>query len=81
MKWLVVVLFNTMAGDIYVFTDPTFTTQQECVEAISSKSSIGPMVEKLIIEYGSLPPIRTVVCIEEQKFKDIIEKNKKGNSA
>ena len=29
MKFLVVVLFATMAGDIYVFTEPKFDTREE----------------------------------------------------
>ena len=31
MKFLIVIVFATM-GDLYVFTEPTFKTKNECME-------------------------------------------------
>lgn len=72
MKWLIVVLFATMEGDLYVFTDPTFETQQECRAFITDREKIPMLVEKLNMEYGVPMPIQGVNCIQEELFKEIM---------
>ena len=41
MNWLVVVLFATMAGDVYIFTTPKFETRQECMRTLTHPDTIG----------------------------------------
>ena len=36
MKWLVVVLFATMAGDMYIFTTSSLKTRQECMTTLKT---------------------------------------------
>ena len=72
MKWLIVVLFATMEGDLYVFTDPTFETQKECRAFITDREKIPMLVEKLNMEYGVPMPIQGVNCIQEELFKEIM---------
>ena len=40
MKWLIVVLFATIEGDIYVFENPSFESEQACREFIMDKQQI-----------------------------------------
>ena len=37
MKFVIVILFATM-GDLYVFTEPSFETKNECVDEIQSQN-------------------------------------------
>lgn len=73
MKWLVVVLFATPGQDLYIFTDPTFETKQECETSIRDPEQVPKYIKKLSQEYLHLPPIRAVGCIEEQEMKKIME--------
>ena len=36
MNWLIVVVFATMAGDVYIFTDPKFETREACMSSIQN---------------------------------------------
>lgn len=68
MKWFVVIIFNTLAGDIFVFQEPAFDTRQECmITLIQSRDAI---LQKLLLEYGEPMPIEAVNCVRQ----DVIEK-------
>ena len=68
MKWLVVIIFNTLAGDIFVFQEPVFDTRDECmITLIQSRDAI---LQKLLLEYGEPMPIEAVNCVRQ----DVIEK-------
>ena len=68
MKWFVVIIFNTLAGDIFVFNEPAFDTRHECmITLIQSRDAI---LQKLILEYGEPMPIEAVNCVQQ----DVIEK-------
>ena len=58
MKWFIVVLFlldpnadATADRDIYVFTDPTFESQQQCQSDVVDPAVYPTLVEKLLLEY------------------------------
>ncbi len=72
MKWLIVVLFATMEGDMYVFTDPHFETEQACREFIMDRQQIPNLVEKLLQEYGQPMPVQAVNCLEEENLNNIL---------
>jgi hypothetical protein len=80
MNWLVVVMFATLAGDLYVFTEPSFSTREECMSRLTDPASIEKMTRKLLEEYGRVMPIHLVNCIEEQEFKKILEDHKNRTS-
>lgn len=68
MKWFVVIIFNTLAGDIFVFNEPSFDTRDECmITLVQSRDAI---LQKLILEYGEPMPIEAVNCVRQ----DVIEK-------
>ena len=68
MKWFVVIIFNTLAGDIFVFNEPAFDTRDECmITLIQSRDAI---LQKLLLEYGEPMPIEAVNCVRQ----DVIEK-------
>ena len=68
MKWFVVIIFNTLAGDIFVFNEPAFYTREECmITLIQSRDAI---LQKLLLEYGEPMPIEAVNCVRQ----DVIEK-------
>lgn len=74
MKWLIVVVFNTMVGDAYLFTNPEFDSREECMTYIQDPDIKMGMLIKLQMEYGRPKPIRFVNCME----KDVIEKLMNG---
>ena len=64
-----IILFAT-AGDIYMFTDPTFDNKNECMSFLMNN---GPSLnEKIIQEYGYPKQIEAVNCMRKQDFLDII---------
>ena len=49
MKFLMIIIFAT-AGDLYVFTEPSFDTKKECMSFMINN---GPVLsEKLLQVYG-----------------------------
>jgi len=68
VKWFVVIIFNTLAGDIFVFNEPSFDTREKCmITLIQSRDAI---LQKLLLEYGEPMPIEAVNCVRQ----DVIEK-------
>ena len=65
MKWFIIVLFYTIHGDIYVFTDPTFATREECIAAVKDPQNVPAYSQKLVLEYGRLLPIQAINCVNE----------------
>lgn len=72
MKWLVVVIFATMQGDVYIFTDPVFDDRESCVASIYDSEQMKRYVQKLVIEYQRLLPIKALNCLDEQTINDIL---------
>ena len=66
-----------MEGDIYVFENPSFETEQACREFVMDRQQIPNLTKKLLEEYGRFMPIQAVNCLEEehlnQLLKDLIE--------
>ncbi len=73
MKWLMVVLFATIHGDFYIFTNPTFDSREECIVAAMNPEEQKKYVRKLIIEYGKVMPIHGINCLQQDEIKRIIE--------
>ena len=71
MKFVIVILFATM-GDLYVFTEPSFETRNECMEFLLQEESRNLILTKLYMEYGKSKPIQALNCIEEEEFQRII---------
>lgn len=72
MSWAVVVLFATMAGDIYIFTEPTFETRDQCMAQLYDPTSRDNMVKKLVEEYGRPMPIQAVNCLQTSEIKRLL---------
>ena len=72
MSWAVVVLFATMAGDIYIFTEPTFETRDECMATLYDPNSRNNMLKKLVMEYGKPMPIQAVNCLQTSEIKRLL---------
>jgi hypothetical protein len=70
MNWLVVVLFATMMGDIYILTDPSFETREECMTFVVDDRE--KILTKLYMEYGQALPIRAVNCLQEDNIRQIL---------
>ena len=72
MKFVIVLLFATGLGDLYVFTEPTFTTQSECIEFVKRDESRTLIYTKVLQEYGEPMPIQMVSCMEWSTFNRIV---------
>ena len=73
MKWLIVVIFYTLQGDVYIFTDPTFDSREECVASLQDPAMVPVYTQKLVMEYGRLLPIQGLNCLQEDKIKEILD--------
>ena len=74
MKWLVVVMFATMEGDVYIFTDPSFDTREECTATLTQEQSVYNYTTKLFEEYGKPMPVLAVNCLDQNTIKEILQK-------
>lgn len=70
MNWLVVVLFATIMGDVYILTDPSFETREECMTFVVEERE--KVLTKLYIEYGQALPISGVNCLQEDTIRQIL---------
>jgi len=73
MKWLIVVLFATMSDDVYIFTEPTFDSYDECIESITDPEAIPGYIQKLVLEYKKPMPIRAISCLSKEQLDEIME--------
>ena len=85
MNWLIVVVFAVVTGDVYIFTNPTFETRQQCLDSVRSTEDSQGYIRQLMREYGEVMPIAGVNCLQEDTIKEILEKHpdapvKKGSS-
>lgn len=71
MQWLIVVLFATIQGDVYIFTKPTFDTQQECIASINNKTDQQRYIKQLVEVYKKPMPIAKVNCLSKDVIEDI----------
>ena len=81
MTWIIVVVFATIAGDVYMFTNPTFETRKECMSYITDKQNIPGLVDKMFRDYGTVMPIRGVNCLEKETIKEILNSSKEQKSS
>ena len=73
MKWFILVLFFNQ-GDPYVFTKPTFDSEEQCVGSITDPQFFPTLVEKLIQDYeGQMNKIEHVFCIDKNQLKILLE--------
>ena len=80
MKFFIVVVFAMSqtdladgGRDLYVFTEPTYTTQQECEQDITDPEVYPGLVAKLISEYPEPKPIDAVVCVDERTLEQSLQ--------
>lgn len=73
MNWLIVVVFATMAGDVYIFTDPKFETREACMSSISNPVDQKNYIQKLVLEYKRAMPIQLVNCLQEDTINEILK--------
>ena len=71
MKWLVVVLFATIQGDIFIFHTPSFDSREECMTAVKERRV--DLLTRLYVEYGKPMPIQAVNCLDTDTLNKIFE--------
>ena len=71
MKWFVVIIFNTVAGDIFIFHEPVFSSREECL--VTLWESREAVKQKLLQEYGEPMPIEAVNCLSEKTIKKVLK--------
>ena len=70
MTWFLLVLFAQWEEvPAFVFTNPTFETQEECMESMQNRDQIQAYVRRLVIEFARPMPIVGVACINEEQLK------------
>ena len=71
MKWFVVIIFNTVPGDIFIFHEPEFKSKEECL--VTLWESRAAVKLKLLQEYGEPLEIEAVACLEEEVIKKVLK--------
>jgi hypothetical protein len=73
MKWLMVVIFATVQGDVYIFKKPTFESREACIASVKDPEAQRQYVSKLVKEYGRVMPIHGINCLQEDELKAIMK--------
>lgn len=71
MKWFVVIIFNTIAGDIFIFHEPAFDDRKTCL--VTLWESREAVKRKLLEEYGEPMPIESINCLSEEVIKKVLK--------
>lgn len=72
MKWfIVVILLHADDYPLYAFTEPTFESREECLDSIVNPDHIPRYVAKLISEYGYMPALEGINCVNEDIFNQL----------
>jgi len=81
--WLVIVIFALAPGenfsadrDMYVFTEPSHNSKEECLGSTSDPEGIKMYIAKLFMEYGEPKKIQAVTCVEKEELKRILNEEK-----
>lgn len=70
MTWFLVVLFMEWEEyPIYVFTEPTFASREECMASAKNPEDIPKYLRQILVEYGRPVPIKGINCINEDIYK------------
>ena len=72
MEWMIVVIFMNMQ-DVYIFTEPTFETQEECMTAVVDPANIPGYLTKMWGDYGEVKDIRGINCLQKDTIKEILD--------
>ncbi len=73
MNWLVVVVFATLHGDVYIFNEPAWETREECMASLIDPEIQPNYIAKLVLEYGKPMPIQLINCLSEEQIKEILK--------
>ena len=73
MKWLMVVIFATTQGDVYIFKKPTFESREQCIASVKNPEDQQKYISKLIEEYGRVMARHGINCLEEDELKAIMK--------
>jgi hypothetical protein len=77
MTWFLIILFASWEEyPLYVFTDPTFESKQECLTSAKDKEDVKKYVYKLLTEFGRPMPIVGVGCVNEDELETILNQIK-----
>ena len=71
MKWFVVIIFNTLPGDIFIFHEPVFDDRKTCL--VTLWESREAVKQKLLEEYGEPMPIEAINCLSEEMIKKVLK--------
>lgn len=63
-------MYNNGDIDIYMFTDPTFNSVEECL--VYAQNNPGPIIGKLSQEFNGAP-LKNLLCVSEDKLKESLE--------
>lgn len=77
MQWLIVVLFATVQGDIYIFANPTFDSREECMASITNPAHQKNYIKHLVEEYKKPMPIMNVNCLSKEVINKILNGEKR----
>lgn len=79
MNWLIVVLFATIMGDVYILTNPSFETREECMTFVVEERE--KVLTQLYTEYGEALPISGVNCLQEDTIREILSRMESAETA
>ncbi len=79
--WTIVITFLAVANyqDLYVFTQPTFKTEQQCVSYVTMYSKA--LEEDALNNSSDVTGVDTIYCVPTDKVKEYIIDNQNFSPA
>ena len=74
--YYILVIFSMELGDLYIFTDPSFDTYQECVYDITNPEKIEKYAKHLAFILPGKDGIENVYCIDDYWMEKLINDGK-----
>ena len=63
-------MYNNGDVELYMFTDPTFETVEECLAY--ARTNPGPIMGKLFREFNGAP-LQNLLCVTEEQLRKALE--------
>jgi len=72
MKWVLVLALLDTQFPIYVFSSPTYSTKEQCLQQMQDPNRVLKIQRYIFLEYDRVVPIVSYSCITELESKDFL---------
>ena len=72
MKWVLVLALLDTQFPIYVFSSPTYSTEEQCLQQMQDPNRVLKLQRYIFLEYDRVVPIVAYSCITELDYRKML---------